>query len=81
VVFCSEMRRGSKFEIDRGKAESLIELRQQPNRQWRSQDLHMEGVGRATGTASGRDGGGSGRGSPPPGRGVRGYYPEKFLEI
>jgi hypothetical protein len=28
------------------------------NAQWRSQDLHMEGVGRATGTAGGAKGAG-----------------------
>jgi hypothetical protein len=56
-------------------------------RQWRSQDLHMEGVGRATGTAGGakgaggRAGGGSGRGLTPSRKGVRGITPEKILEI
>jgi hypothetical protein len=37
--------------------------------QWRSQDLHMEGVGRA--------GGGSGRGLTPSRKGVRGYHPRE----
>jgi hypothetical protein len=48
--------------------------------QRRSQDLHMEGVGRATGTAGGaggRAGGGSGRGLTPSRKGVRGYHPRE----
>jgi hypothetical protein len=52
--------------------------------QWRSQALHMEGVGRATGTAGGakgaggRAGGGSGRGHPLPEGGSGVLPPRKF---
>jgi hypothetical protein len=97
---CAVMGRGDcllfreAFCIGRSGSRHAIEVRVGRRRQvkdlvkqWRSQDLHMDGVGAREARPARLKappavlGVGLGGGEPPPGRGFEGITPEKILEI